>query len=222
MHENKLYIIEGTVPAGYPEPGLFQQSLGMARRERGRASLSVLLLQRLPGASAASVEPVEAQSQGRIDAPAPVDPTALVKLFCFPEEVSMRFKFGLGLAAMLCGCVCVARVGAPFSRQLRRHIHGYSGCGQGSASGRSAFLGLPRSQGRQGRAGSVGSGSNRADWPRKGRSDGRLPSKSGDTVKARCHHLRDGSNGCLLGFLKAKDGTVKDWDGNNAPPPADF
>jgi hypothetical protein len=28
MHENKLYIIEGTVPAGYPEPGLFQQSLG--------------------------------------------------------------------------------------------------------------------------------------------------------------------------------------------------
>ena len=28
MHENKLYINEGTVPAGYPEPGLFQQSLG--------------------------------------------------------------------------------------------------------------------------------------------------------------------------------------------------
>ncbi len=46
--------------------------------------------------------------------------------------------------------------------------------------------------------------------------------KPGDTVKARCHHHRDGSNGCLLGFLKAKDGTVKDWDGNNAPPPTDF
>ncbi len=46
--------------------------------------------------------------------------------------------------------------------------------------------------------------------------------KAGDTVKARCHRLRDGSNGCLLGFLKAKDGTVKDWDGNNAPAPADF
>ena len=44
----------------------------------------------------------------------------------------------------------------------------------------------------------------------------------GDAVKARCHRLRDGSNGCLLGFLKAKDGTVKDWDGNNAPPPSDF
>jgi Family of unknown function (DUF6152) len=46
--------------------------------------------------------------------------------------------------------------------------------------------------------------------------------KPGDTVKARCHRLRDGSNGCLLGFLKAKDGSVKDWDGNNAPAPADF
>jgi hypothetical protein len=46
--------------------------------------------------------------------------------------------------------------------------------------------------------------------------------KPGDMVKARCHHLRDGSNGCLLGFLKAADGTVKDWDGNGAALPADF
>lgn len=46
--------------------------------------------------------------------------------------------------------------------------------------------------------------------------------KAGDSIKVRCHHLRDGSNGCLLGFLKARDGSVKDWDGNNAPPPADF
>jgi hypothetical protein len=28
MHENKLYIVEATVPEGYPEPGLFQQSIG--------------------------------------------------------------------------------------------------------------------------------------------------------------------------------------------------
>jgi hypothetical protein len=28
MHQNKLIIMEGTVPDGYPEPGLFQQSLG--------------------------------------------------------------------------------------------------------------------------------------------------------------------------------------------------
>jgi len=46
--------------------------------------------------------------------------------------------------------------------------------------------------------------------------------KPGDAVKARCHRLRDGSNGCLLGFLKAKDGTVKDWDGGGAQVPTDF
>jgi hypothetical protein len=28
IHNRKLYIIEGTVPAGYPEPALFQQSFG--------------------------------------------------------------------------------------------------------------------------------------------------------------------------------------------------
>ena len=27
MHENRLYILEATVPARAPEPGLFQQSL---------------------------------------------------------------------------------------------------------------------------------------------------------------------------------------------------
>ena len=46
--------------------------------------------------------------------------------------------------------------------------------------------------------------------------------KLGDTVKARCHPLRDKTNGCLLGFLKAPDGSVKDWDGGNAPAPNDF
>ena len=46
--------------------------------------------------------------------------------------------------------------------------------------------------------------------------------KPGDVVKARCHPLRDGSRGCLLGFLKAKDGSIKDWDGNKLPVPADF
>jgi hypothetical protein len=27
MHENKLYVLEGTVPKGYPDPGFFQQSV---------------------------------------------------------------------------------------------------------------------------------------------------------------------------------------------------
>jgi hypothetical protein len=33
MHENKLYIVEGTVPKGYPEPGLFQQSMGWVDKD---------------------------------------------------------------------------------------------------------------------------------------------------------------------------------------------
>jgi hypothetical protein len=33
MHDMKLYIIEGTVPVGSPEPGLFQQSLGWVDKD---------------------------------------------------------------------------------------------------------------------------------------------------------------------------------------------
>jgi Family of unknown function (DUF6152) len=46
--------------------------------------------------------------------------------------------------------------------------------------------------------------------------------KPGDTVKVRCHPLRDGSNGCLLGFLKAPDGSIKNWDGGAVPELSDF
>ncbi|HVQ12740.1 MAG TPA: DUF6152 family protein [Vicinamibacterales bacterium] len=46
--------------------------------------------------------------------------------------------------------------------------------------------------------------------------------KTGELVKARCHPLRDKTNGCLLGFLKTADGSIKDWDGGNAPAPKDF
>ena len=46
--------------------------------------------------------------------------------------------------------------------------------------------------------------------------------KTGEAIKVRCHPLRDGSRGCLLGFVKTKDGTVRDWDGTKLPVPADF
>lgn len=46
--------------------------------------------------------------------------------------------------------------------------------------------------------------------------------KPGDTIKARCNPLRDGTNGCLLGFLKARDGSVKNWDGGAVPELKDF
>ena len=76
MHENKLYIIEGTVPAGYPEPGLFQQSLGwldengIGLRYQNYYSNSYPAPARVGRAG-------QAQSQGRIDAPgATLDPAA--------------------------------------------------------------------------------------------------------------------------------------------------
>jgi hypothetical protein len=55
--------------------------------------------------------------------------------------------------------------------------------------------------------------------------------KAGDLVKIRCHLLRDGSNGCLLGFVTPMHGDAarghgveKDWDGGGGAgfpdPPA--
>jgi hypothetical protein len=68
MHENKLYIIEGTVPAGYPEPGLFQQSLGWLD-----ANGIGLRYQSYYSNNYPAPPPVgragQAQTQGRIDAP---------------------------------------------------------------------------------------------------------------------------------------------------------
>ena len=34
----------------------------------------------------------------------------------------------------------------------------------------------------------------------------------GDTIKVRCHQLKDRSNGCLLGFLTPEGGVEKEWD----------
>jgi hypothetical protein len=52
---------------------------------------------------------------------------------------------------------------------------------------------------------------------RKGVGRGFL--KTGDTIKARCHQLKDGTNGCLLGFLTPMHGDAarghgveKEWD----------
>ena len=53
--------------------------------------------------------------------------------------------------------------------------------------------------------------------------------RPGDTIKARCHLLRDGENGCLLGYVTPTHGDLarghgveKDWDGGGGagtPPP---
>lgn len=36
--------------------------------------------------------------------------------------------------------------------------------------------------------------------------------KAGDSISVRCHQLRDGSNGCLLGFVTPEGGEEKEWD----------
>jgi hypothetical protein len=70
MHENKLYIIEGTVPAGYPEPGFFQQSLGwldengIGLRYQSYYSNGFPTPPRVNRAGSG-----QTQGQGRIDAP---------------------------------------------------------------------------------------------------------------------------------------------------------
>ena len=68
MHENKLYTIEGTVPAGYPEPGLFQQSLGwLDENGLGLRYQSVYNNNYPPPPRVKRSR--EDQGQGRIDAP---------------------------------------------------------------------------------------------------------------------------------------------------------
>jgi hypothetical protein len=36
--------------------------------------------------------------------------------------------------------------------------------------------------------------------------------KPGDNISVRCHQLRDGSNGCLLGFITMPNGEEKEFD----------
>ena len=84
-----------------------------------------------------------------------------------------------------------------------------------------ALVDLSDGQGRHGAAADLGTrGHQRIALERMGITPDTL--KPGDPVKARCHPLRDGSRGCLLGFLKTKDGSIRDWDGNNLPIPKDL
>lgn len=70
MHQNKLLIIEGTVPAGYPEPGLFQQSLGWLDAE-GKGVRYTRLYTNEPDMPEPPIRERTPQQRddGRIDAP---------------------------------------------------------------------------------------------------------------------------------------------------------
>jgi hypothetical protein len=48
MHMHKLYILEGTVPAGYPAPGLFQQSMGYVDTDGNRIRYQSVYNDRFP------------------------------------------------------------------------------------------------------------------------------------------------------------------------------
>jgi len=36
--------------------------------------------------------------------------------------------------------------------------------------------------------------------------------EAGDSISVRCHQLRDGANGCLLGYVTPEGGVEKEWD----------
>src|SRR4051812_38060909 len=67
MHQNKLYISEGTVPAGYPEPGLFQQSLGWLDENGVGLRYQSIYSNNYPAPP--RVNRANRPGQGRIDAP---------------------------------------------------------------------------------------------------------------------------------------------------------
>ena len=48
MHENRLYIFEGTVPPGAPPPGLLQQSLGFVDAEGTRVRYETIYANMYP------------------------------------------------------------------------------------------------------------------------------------------------------------------------------
>jgi len=55
-----------------------------------------------------------------------------------------------------------------------------------------------------------GRGASVIQLQRRGWSKEKL--KAGDKISVRCHQLRDGSDGCLLGFITTADGTETIFD----------
>src|SRR5438093_8306953 len=64
MHENKLYIVEGTVPKGYPEPGLFQQSMGWVDKDGNGIRYQTIYSNSYHGMGVYPVPPVARAGRG--------------------------------------------------------------------------------------------------------------------------------------------------------------
>ena len=64
MRENKLYMMEGTVPKGYPEPGLFYQSLGWVDKDGNGVRYQYLYVNEIYGLGLYPPPPYNAGGQG--------------------------------------------------------------------------------------------------------------------------------------------------------------
>jgi hypothetical protein len=79
MHEHKLYILEGTVPRGYPEPGLFQQSMGWVDKNGNGIRYQTIYSNAYHGMGVYPVPPIVGAGRGggpggagaAVNAPAP-------------------------------------------------------------------------------------------------------------------------------------------------------
>ena len=58
MHDNKLYVVEGTVPKGYAEPGLFQQSMGWVDKDGNRIRYQIIYSNAYHGMGVYPVPPI--------------------------------------------------------------------------------------------------------------------------------------------------------------------
>jgi len=65
MHANKLYILEGTVPKGYAEPGLFQQSLGWVDKNGNGIRYQMIYSNSYHGMGVYPVPPIVGAGRGR-------------------------------------------------------------------------------------------------------------------------------------------------------------
>ena len=74
MHENKLYVMEGTVPEQAPEPGLFFQSLGWVDKDGNGVRYQALYINQVHGLRLAPVPPVGRGGQPNAPPPAVAPP----------------------------------------------------------------------------------------------------------------------------------------------------
>ena len=123
--------------------------------------------------------------------------------------------------AMACAVSSVLPAsGASFAQQLRhRRLDDDGGNRHRGASAGAALVDLHGRQGRERADGDLGAGRHRPGGLEKvGVKVNDV--RPGDRIKVRCHLLRDGSTGCLLGFVTPMHGDTarghgveKDWDG---------